>query len=267
MGKCVVRSRIGKVGIRLAGFMLAVVLLTGLSPALAAAPLRLAYPDFWPFFTMTAEGYMTGFFYEIVDEALGRMGIEVEWKEYPWSRCQVLVHSGEADAMITVPTAERQFYTVTHSDPFYVKELKIFTTVDNPKLAEIRRIDSIDDIFRLGLVVVTYNGNGWNDEYIRSRGIKIYESPQLKNVWLMLANNRGDIVIEWPIAAWPQIKAGRVTNRIVETSVSLEGMPFHLLVNRNSPYAERLPEFNDVISQMRCEGRLDEIIGKYVVAP
>jgi polar amino acid transport system substrate-binding protein len=251
-----------------AGLVLAVALLTALAPAsFAAEPLRVAYPDYWPFFTRTEEGYMTGFFYEIVSEALGRMGISARWRAYPWSRCQALVKDGEADAMITVPTAERLVYAATHKDPFYLKRLKIFTTVDHPKLAEIKNIHTIDDIYRMGLVVVTYHGNGWNDKYIRSRGIKTYESPLLKNVWLMLANHRGDIAIEWPLAAWPLIEEGGVAKRIVETDVSLEAMPFHLLINRDCPCAARLPEFNEIIKQMRAEGRIKAITAKYVGRP
>ncbi|MGE4420784.1 MAG: substrate-binding periplasmic protein [Pseudodesulfovibrio sp.] len=254
----------GRAGRRLAVWCLAAALLAGLAPAsFAAEPLRVAYPDYWPFFTRTEEGYMTGFFYEIVSEALGSLGIRSTWRAYPWSRCQALVRSGEADAMITVPTAERLVYAATHKDPFYLKRLKVFTTVENPKLAEIRDIRSIDDIFRLGLVVVTYHGNGWNGKYIRSRGIKTYESPLLKNVWLMLANHRGDIVIEWPMAAWPLIEEGGVANRIVETDVSLEAMPFHLLINRDCPYAARLPEFDEAIKEMKAEGRIEAILSKY----
>ncbi|WP_338667577.1 substrate-binding periplasmic protein [Pseudodesulfovibrio methanolicus] len=255
----------GRAGRWLSGLCLAAVLLVTLVPAsFAADPLRVVYPDYWPFFTRTVEGRMTGFFYEIVSEALGRMGIRSTWRAYPWSRCQALVRSGDADAMITVATAERLAYAATHEDPFYLKRLKVFTTVDNPRLAEIRNIRSIDDIDRLGLVVVTYHGNGWNDKFIRSRGIKTYESPLLKNVWLMLANRRGDIAIEWPMAAWPLIEEGGVANRIVETDVSLEAMPFHLLINRDCPYAERLPEFNEVIKQMKAEGQIEAIVGKYV---
>lgn len=246
----------------LLGCCLVVVLLAP-SAAFAAGPLRVVYPDYWPFFTRDGGQEMTGFFYEIVHEALSRMGIESTWRAYPWSRCQVLVQSGEADAMITVPTAERLVYTATHADPFYLKQLKVFTTSDHPRLAVIRNIRSIDDIYRLGLVVITYHGNGWNDKYIRSRGIKIYESPLLKNVWLMLANRRGDIAIEWPMAAWPLIREGGVANRIVETDVSLDAMPFHLLINRDSAYAVRLPEFNSVIKQMRDEGRIQAILAKY----
>jgi polar amino acid transport system substrate-binding protein len=245
--------------------LLTVALLTAFCPvSFAVEPLRVAYPDYWPFFTRTGEGFMTGFFFEIVSEALGRMGVSSKWQAYPWSRCQALVRSGDADAMITVPTAERLVYSVTHDDPFYMKRLKVFTTTGHPKGAEIRNIQSIDDIYRLGLVVVTYHGNGWNDKFIRSRGIKTYESPLIKNVWLMLANHRGDIAIEWPMAAWPLIEEGGVANRIVETDVSLEAMPFHLLVNRDCPYAARMGEFNEAIKQMEAEGRIKAILSKYV---
>ncbi|AMK11094.1 substrate-binding periplasmic protein [Pseudodesulfovibrio indicus] len=260
-----------KPGIRgrlLASLCLALVLMLGLPLAADAGsglPLRVAYPDYWPFFSRNEDGIMQGFFYDIVSEALNRMGIGSEWRDYPWSRCQALVQSGEADAMVTVPTAERLVYTATHADPFYLKKLKVFTYAGNPRLDEIRRIKSIDDIFDLGLTVVTYHGNGWNDKYIRSRGIKTYESPRIKNIWLMLANQRGDIAIEWPMAAWPLIDEGGVSKAIVETDVSLEAMPFHLLVSRRSPYAARMDEFNEFIKKMQAEGRIDRIISKYVV--
>ncbi|XXJ20529.1 substrate-binding periplasmic protein [Desulfovibrio caledoniensis] len=259
------RIKFGFAGKWLPGLWLAVALLAASCPvAFAAEPLRVAYPDYWPFFTRTGEGYMTGFFFEIVSEALGRMGVSSKWEAYPWSRCQALVRSGDADAMITVPTAERLAYAATHEDPLYMKRVKIFTYADHPKLAAIRNIRTIDDIYRLGLVVVTYHGNGWNDLFIRSQGIKTYESPVIKNIWLMLANHRGDIAIEWPMAAWPLIEEVGVANRIVETDVSLEDRPFHLFINRDCPYAARLGEFNEAIKQMRAEGRIDAILSKYM---
>lgn len=255
-------------GCTLAALCLALVLALGLPPAATAGsglPLRVAYPDYWPFFTRNEDGIMQGIFFEIVSEALTRMGIGSEWREFPWSRCQALVRSGEADAMVTVPTAERLVYSATHAEPFYLKELKVFTYAGNPQLEAIKAIKSIDDIFDLGLTVVTYHGNGWNDKHIRSRGIKTYDSPRIKNVWLMLANRRGDIAIEWPVAAWPLIEETGVPKGVVETEVSLEAMPFHLLISRKCAYADRMDEFNEVIKKMKAEGRIDEIVAKYVV--
>lgn len=229
--------------------------------------LRVAYPQFWPFFERTEHGEMTGFFYEIATQALGRMGIQAVWEAFPWSRCQARVRLGESDAMITVPTAERLTYCVTHNDPFYLKKLNIFTYSGHPSLDDIEAIESVDDIKRLGLTVVTYHGNGWNDTHILARGIKVYEAPLIKSTWRMLASRRGDIAIEWPGAAWPMIRDGGVSAQIIQTEAHLEAMPFHLLIGRDSSYADRIEEFNAVILQMKEEGEIDRIVGKYIVKP
>lgn len=231
-------------------------------PDRQSKPLCIHYPDFWPFFTLR-DGEMTGFFYEIVTEALGRMGMEATWHVYPWGRCQSNVKSGEGEAMITVPTAERLEYADTHPTPFYLKELKVFTYAGHPMLNTIKAMKGIDDIKEAGLTVITYVGNGWNERNIEARGIKTYVTPKLPNVWRMLASHRGDIAIEWPGAAWPDIIKRHLEKRIIETDVSLQAMPFHLLISKMSPHVDRLPEFNKVILEMLEDGTIRSIIEKY----
>ncbi|WP_285905448.1 substrate-binding periplasmic protein [Pseudodesulfovibrio pelocollis] len=248
--------------VRLATVLCLAVLLP--APSAAQAPLRIDYPDFWPFFTRDEAGEMTGFFHDIVTEALARMGMRATWHAFPWGRCQENVRSGEADAMITVPTAVRLEYSGTHADPFHLKELVVFTRTDHPRRAEVESLASIDDIQAAGFSVVTYVGNGWNEENIRSRGIKTYEVPYLANVWLMLAQGRADIVIEWPGGAWPDITAQGLAQEIVQTGVVLESMPFHLLIGRNSPHADILPRFNKTILAMRLDGTIDRILNTYL---
>ena len=243
------------------------VLFFGMPAAPAAAeqgPMKICYPDFWPFFHRQDDGRMTGFFHDIVTEALGRMDIQATWKAYPWPRCQDKVLAGESDGMITFPSVERLQYTKTHPDPFYEKKLTIFTYVRHPRLREIKAIKSIDDIRRLNLRVITYMGNGWNDKNIKTRGIKTYDTALLKNVWLMLANKRGDIVIEWPGGAWPDIYATDTEEGILQTDVSLQAMPFHLMIGKESPYVDCLPRFNEIILQMNKEGAIDRIVEKYI---
>ncbi|MDD3312745.1 ABC transporter substrate-binding protein [Pseudodesulfovibrio sp.] len=244
--------------------VLAAVLLALPSPVRSEEPpLRIDFPEFWPFFA-TRGDRVEGFFHDIVTEALARMGIRAAWAPFPWPRCQERVKTGQADAMITSPTPERLLYASTHADPFYEKKLQVFTYAGHPRLQQIKSIRSIDDIRRGGFVVVTYSGNGWNDTNIRSRGIKTYETPRLKNVWGMLANRRGDIVIEWPGGAWPDIVETGREKYIVQTNVTLQTMPFHLLIRNGSPYAARLPEFNRVILAMKRDGSLDRIVDKYI---
>ena len=222
------------------------------------------YPDYWPFFTRQDNGEMTGFFHDIMVEALGRMDVETRWRAFPWGRCQDNVKNGDCSAMITVPTPERLRYSATHKDPFYLKGMHVFTYRNHPRLDYIRSIKTLDDIKAGGLSVVTYRGNGWNDRNIRSRGIKVYETPQLKSVWRMLANKRGDIVIEWPVAAWEDIRKNEVgADAIVQTDVTFDPMPFHLMICKESPLVGILPGFNEVILEMKASGRIREIVEKY----
>lgn len=226
--------------------------------------LHIDYPDYWPFFTRDEDGNMEGFFYDIITEAFIRMDMKAAWHEYPWGRCQANVRCGEACAMISVPTKERLEYTVTHKHPFYMKDLTIFTSVDHPKITEIRAITCINDILRNDLSVVTYVGNGWNDVHIKALGVKTYQTPQLKNVWRMLASKRADIAIEWPGAAWPHIINEGVSDRIVQTEVIVASMPFHLLIRKGESFADRLEEFDRIIVKMHEEGVIDEMVRKYV---
>jgi polar amino acid transport system substrate-binding protein len=173
------------------------------------------------------------------------------------------VANGEADALVTVPTSERLRYAVSHSDPIYMKGHDIFTYAGHPKLEAIKSIKSLDDIHKAGLTVITYQGNGWNDKHIRARGIKTYDAPKLKSIWMMLANHRGDIVIEWAGAVLPLIEESGLSGTIVEAGVSLDPTPFHLLIGKGSSFVDILPRFNEVVLQMRGDGSIDGILRKY----
>lgn len=235
------------------------------SPASAGKKvLTIDYPDFWPFFTRQENGKMTGFFYEIVTEALGQLDVDTRWRVYPWKRCQNNVRHGDADAMITVPTGKRLMYADTHPDPFYLKKLHVFTYKDNRKLSAIQSIRTLDDIKDADLTVITYAGNGWNEENIQSRGIKTHQTSHIKNIWRMLAEHRGDIVIEWPPAAWAEIKkTGELPDQILQTAVTFNPMPFHLLIGKHSPLKALLPKFNAITQEMQRNGRIEQIVSKY----
>ncbi|WP_054650839.1 substrate-binding periplasmic protein [Salidesulfovibrio brasiliensis] len=230
----------------------------------AGPPMRIAFPEYDPFFSRNEHGEMTGFFHDIVMTALARIGVSATWKQCPWKRCQQNVAHGDADAMITVPTKERLQYCVTHEDPFYTKEMKVFTYKGHPKIAVIRKMQTINDILKNDLSVITYIGNGWNRTHIQDKGIKTYETPYLENVWTMLANQRGDLAIEWPYSAWKHIRKTGVGKDLEETEVVLDAMEFHLMVGKRSPFARILPRFNKTIAQMKQNGEIDAIIKKHV---
>jgi polar amino acid transport system substrate-binding protein len=225
---------------------------------------KIAYPEFYPFFAKNGKGEMEGFFYEIITEAIEhRMGVSITWTQMPWMRCQESVRSGKSDAMITVPTKERSFYCETHSDPFYMKELKLFTYIGHDKLNDIKNIQSKMDIKNGSYTVITYRGNGWHSKNISSIGIKSCETGEVHNVWKMLAAKRGDLVIEWPIGASAGINKAGSEDKIIETGVRLESMPFHLLISKKSAKKDILIRFNNVVKDMFNDGTMQSIVSVY----
>lgn len=243
--------------------LVAMLLLVPASLLNAQGALRIAYPSFPPFHWVNETGEMTGFFHEIITEALvKRMGMTVVWNEYPWPRCQENLKAGKDDAIMTVPTAERAVYTVTHKDPFYQKELHIFTYVDHHRMAEIKGIKKIEGIKEGRFSVITYSGNGWHKENVEPLGIKTYEAAYLGNVWKMLADRRGDLVLEWPHGAWPDIRRVGATDRVIDTGFTISTMPFHLLIRKDSPHVSILNDLNEVIKKMFQDGTMTSILSK-----
>lgn len=249
-------------------YILAAVTLLILNSAAAygsyGTPLRVAYPSFKPFHYMDEGGELKGFFYDIVTEALQvRMGVELVWTDYPWARCQENVKNGSDDAIITVPTPERSEYTATHPNPFYEKALNVFTYRDHHDLSQILEIKKIGDIKKYNFSVITYSGNGWHRKYIEPLGVKTHESSYLGNIWRMLAFKRGDLVIEWPPAAMPDIKKLNLSEKIINTNIVLSSMPFHLLIRKKSDFVTILPAFEKTIEAMKQDGTIQAILDKY----
>lgn len=230
----------------------------------AQGVLRIAYSTYPPFHWVDETGKMTGLFYEIITEALEkRMGLTVVWTAYPWTRCQENLQIGKEDAIITFPTAERAEYAVTHKDPFYEKALHLFTYVDHPRITEIKEVREIEQLKKGGFSTITYSGNGWHKENVHSLGIKTYESSHFENVWRMLAERRGDAVIEWAPGAWPEISRVGVADRIIDTGVTMSTMPFHLLIRKDSDLVNTLDEFNNIINTMKEDGTIAFILSRY----
>ena len=232
--------------------------------ACAQSPLRIAYTDFAPFHHRPAGQPLQGFFHAIITEALEkRMGIPLEWSAYPWKRCQQRVRAGVEDALLTVPTAERLTYTVTHKTPFYQKRMHVFTRLGHPRMALLKSLKTLADIRNDNLITITYSGNSWHETHVASLGVATQETDPVDNVWRMLAARRGDIVIEWPHGAWPAIRRLKLEEAIVDTGVQLAAMSFHLLIHKDSPQVAVFSRFDTSIEEMRVDGTIAAILAPF----
>jgi polar amino acid transport system substrate-binding protein len=205
-----------------------------------------------------------GLFVEIVEEIFAEeLGYRVVIEQYPWKRAQQNVKEGIADIMVSVPTAERLEYALKSDRPIYRMYLNVYTYAGHPKLAKIGKIKTVQDINALKLKPVTNLGNGWHKENIEDAGVTTFYVPNDENLVQFLALRRADIMIDAPLFMNHLIKQHNLESKIVKTDVLFGPVNFHLLVSKNSRFAQLMPTIDKTINGLEQKGRLEQIASKY----
>ncbi len=95
--------------------------------------------DFPPYHFVDQSGDESGFAVEIIPTVADRMNIQIEFKQFPWSRCLKLVELGKADAMMNL---------------FKTQERKGFMYFSNNILAY-----EVNQFFKLKETLLDYSGD------------------------------------------------------------------------------------------------------------
>ncbi len=232
-----------------------------LSPIVAAAtPLKLAFPENYAPMIWTENGQMKGVVIDVLNTVLkNRLNIETQYNGYPWSRAQVNVKKGIADAFVTSPIPERLEYTVCSKEPVFSGDIVIYTYVNHPRRDEILAIQSPQDL--LEFVLVDYRGNGW----LKSRlpDARVVWTDTLEQTYKLLANKRADIIVRDTVNFDFFARDHLYTKRIEKTSVVVDTINIHLCINKNSEYTDILPAFDNAIKDLRAAGTINAIIDSY----
>ncbi len=207
---------------------------------------------------------VSGLWADVLNEILSkRMGLSWNCVLLPWKRAQADVQSGSADLIITVPSEERLVYALATNHPVFEGYLHVYTYKGHPKIKEIRRIQSVDDIQRLGLVPVTNLGNNWHRENIDIAGIPTHYAPADENIARFLAAKRADIMIDLPATMNPIIKSLGLAQSIEMTPARFGPLGFHILVSRKSPLASSMDALNQAVERFIQEGTRKRLASRY----
>jgi polar amino acid transport system substrate-binding protein len=204
-----------------------------------------------------------GLLIDILDELFKQLKLPYAIQTYPWARAQAMVKTGEADFLITVPTEERLQYAQASEQPVYLLAMQIVALKDNPRLEEIKKIKSAQDILALNLTPITNMGNGWHKANIDDLGVHTMYGGKDESSLKMLAARRGDIVIDSPTMLTMEIKRLGLTKEIVATGAPFAPLKFHLLLSKKSKYLYLLPRINQAIAVLKKNGTLDRLAAKY----
>lgn len=232
-----------------------------LSPTLATAaePMRFVYYDSYRPRSWDDNGTMRGILIDVVDEAIGkRLGISVTHAGYPWKRAQFKVKEGNADAFITMPNEERRTYTIIGNEPVIEFALRVVTRKNHPKAKEMESITTIEQL--KDYKVADYLGNGWAKRNLKEVNVKWL--PGSDKIFPFLINKRADIIVASKRTI-SEMKRQGYDSQLKVFPNKLSSVSFYLCVGKDSPYKDRLNDFDRILREMHEDGTIDRIEESY----
>lgn len=238
-------------------FLLFVFLLPTL--ATAAEPMRFVYYDSYRPRSWDDNGTMRGILIDVVDEAIGkRLGISVTHTGYPWKRAQLKVKEGTADAFITMPNEERRTYTIIGDEPVIEFALHVVTRKKHPKAKGMEAITSIEQL--KDYKIVDYLGNGWAKRNLKE--VNVSWLPEIDKIFPFLIDGRADLFIASKRTLYEMKRQG-YDSQLTVLPNKLSSVSFHLCVGKDSPYKDRLNDFDRILREMHEDGTIDRIEESY----
>ncbi len=208
---------------------------------------------------------LDGLYIDLMGEIFGkRLNLPFQVKQLPWKRAQQQIKYGNADLMITVPTAERLQFSEVSDRPLLKLYMHVYTYKNNPRLNEIKKIKTPSDIQKLGLVPVTYLGNGWHKNNIDPYGVKTQYIRQDEGTIKYLTDKRADILIETNFFINYRAKQIGLESEIEDTGIKFGPIDYHLFMSKKSKHLKRMPLVNITINELHEQGKIEQVSKKYL---
>lgn len=226
--------------------------------------LRIAYPDKSPPNSWEdGDRRMHGVMVDLMAEVAKAAGYRFRPVARPLPRVQLEVESGEADGMCLVVTPARQKYSLAAGEALTTGPVTIFVRRDNPALARLQNVHSLDDLAHADITVVGITGNGWVKKNIEDRGIRTEHASGTIGTVRMLIGKRGDVVVDMSSQINWILKDIAGGGDVVELPAVMEEVDWHLQISKKSPVVEDLPRLTDAIKELKATPLYEAILKKY----
>lgn len=204
-----------------------------------------------PYISQSLENY--GPISNIITKVFNEMGIEVEYKFYPWRRCEELVKSGEAFATfpyIVTPEREKIYF---FSEALYKSAGRVFYMKENLKEFDWNEYAEFKK-YRLGGVF-----GYWYELPFRKEGLSVDYSATEAIALHKLYNMRLDLVVGDEDVMWEIIRKNypKEIDKFMTAAKELNSNTLHLITSKdNEKFVDIMKEFNKTIKIMKKEEKI-----------
>lgn len=172
-----------------------------------------------------------------------------------------MVRNGSYDALITAPTAERQFYFNRTDSALYRLQWKAYLS---NKSSNFKRLNEAENPLAVrNISCVSLLGDRTSESLYRRFNQSCRSVKSLPIALNMMQAGRVDLFIHSKTIMDQQLSSWDTQGRIVEHPTVLKKVPFVLMVSKYSPYAETLPEQVDqLVNKLAVTGEYDRFLSK-----
>lgn len=229
--------------------------------AFGGEKVHLAAFDYPPFYYQS-NNEVQGIAVELIRELFGRMKLEADIEMYPLKRALESLEIGSKDGiMILIKTPERQAY-IEFTDTVLTVRGLIWSAADRPGVAA--GFERIEDLraYKIGITRGYSYGTRF-DEMLKDMDVNVANND-LSN-FRMLLSHRIDVFPCNEIVAGGLFKQyPELAERAVPSSKSFIEWDLYMGISKKSPLIHRMPEINHIIAELKREGFVDSVVGKYV---
>jgi len=235
----------------------------------AAEPctLRVGWEPYAPFTFADANGEATGADIDMIEAIAEQIGCTIVPVELPWARILREVEQGTLDlSTSTSRTPEREQWAL-FSQPYRETEIAIYVRRgETPRFALQELADIPEQQLRLGVIVDYYYGEAvaeaaadpefaaWVD------GAPDYQT----NIRKLLSGRIDGFLVEDVAVVEAELARMGMSGRAERYPLRIPGQELHFMFSRQTIEPDLVAQVDDVVAQMRADGRLAAITAKYL---
>ncbi|WP_186441082.1 substrate-binding periplasmic protein [Desulfamplus magnetovallimortis] len=197
---------------------------------------------------------------DIVKEIANQMNLEVKFLRCPWARCLERMEAGIVDILSSAfKKPEREVFMNYFQQP-YLEKLPIAFYLKKGKGTIIKNYQDIYALREIGVL----RGASYFEQFDTDTKINKYAVTSQKQLLLMLLADRLEAITGYVHTINYRVVAEGFTGKIEKSLFEYNGVSeVYMAISKNSPFAERVDEFNRINDELLRNGVIYGIIKSY----
>ncbi len=247
-------------------FIFAVFLLTLTSSAFSECKVTVGWEEWEPYQFKNSNGVLSGVDIEIIKAAFDESGCKAEFKEMPWKRQLVSVEDGSLNVAPGASILPERKKYADFSQAYRDESFSLFFLKGGNDKYKISKLeDLIQYNIKIGTVRGFFYGKKFEDAMKNPKFKAIVEEADDDEMNIKkLDGGRIQAIIIDPFVGIGQMKKLNMIGKVEKNPLPLISGTIHAMFSKKSVTADTIKAFNDGLQKIRKNGKLNQIIAKYL---